>query len=114
MGNNSHAAPYSYFLITNNSVIIGDDVAIGPFCSFFCSSNSYSDDIPLFRENYENGDIILGNNVFIGAQSTILPGTEIQDNVIIAANSVVKGIIESGWAYGGAPCKPLKKLRKDD
>jgi acetyltransferase-like isoleucine patch superfamily enzyme len=114
MGQLSHVAPYGYFLIEDRSIIIGDDVAIGPFCSFFCSSNSYSPDKPLFRENYEKGDIRIGNNVFIGAQSVILPDTIIHDDVIIAANSVVKGTLDSGWMYGGSPCKPIKKLNKND
>lgn len=110
----SHIAPYGYFLIENNSISIGKDVAIGPFCSFFCSSNSHSPEKPLFRENYEKGDIRIGNNVFIGAQTVILPHTQIDDDVIIAANSVVKGKLESGYIYGGTPCKPIKKLRQDD
>ena len=114
MGSHSHIAPYAYFLIEDRAVSIGDDVAIGPFCSFFCSSNTYSPDKPLFRENYEKGDIRIGNNVLIGAQSVVLPGTEIGNNVIIAANSVVKGTLESGRVYGGSPCKPIKKLSEDD
>jgi len=114
MGNNSHVAPYGYFLIEDQSLFIGNDVAIGPFCSFFCSSNTYSPDKPLFRENYNKADINIGNNVFIGAQSVILPGTIIEDNVIVAAHSTVKGILESGWVHGGSPCKPIKKLKEDD
>jgi len=114
IGKDSHIAPYGYLLVENQSITIGDDVAIGPFCSFFCSSNTYSPGKPLFRENYEKADIRIGNNVFIGAQSVVLPGSDIQDNVIIAANSVVKGSIESGWLYGGSPCKPIKKLNEND
>ena len=114
MGNNSHIAPYGYFLVEDKSIVIGDDVAIGPFCSFFCSSNTYSSEKPLFRENYEKGDITIGNNVFVGAQSVILPGTNIPDHVIIAANSVVRGTLESGWMFGGSPCKPIKKLSEND
>lgn len=114
MGKDSHVAPYGYFLIEGQSVSIGDDVAIGPRCSFFCSSNTYSAEKPLFRENYTRGDISVGNNVFIGAHCVILPGSEISDDTIIAANSLVKGKLEGGWLYGGSPCKPIKKLSEDD
>lgn len=114
MGDRSHAAPYGYFLIEDQKLSIGDDVAIGPYCCFFCSSNTYSTRKPLFRENYEKGDITIGNNVFIGAQSVILPGSIISDNVIVAAHSSVKGKLESGYIYGGSPCKPIKKLSADD
>jgi len=114
IGMDSHIAPYGYLQIEDRSINIGDDVAIGPFCSFFCSSNSYSSEKPLYRENYDKGDISIGNNVFIGAQSVILPGSIIGNNIIVAANSVVKGKLEDGWLYAGSPCKPIKKLGEDD
>jgi len=114
MGNDSHAAPYGYFLVEEMSIEIGNDVAIGPFCSFFCKSNALSPDKPLFRENYDKGDIIIGNNVFIGAQSVILPGTIIGDNVILAANSVARGKLEDNTMYGGTPCRVIKKLIIND
>jgi len=52
--------------------------------------------------------------VLPGNAPASLPGTKIQDNVIIAANSVVRGTLEAGWMYGGSPCKPIKKLSEDD
>lgn len=114
LGANSHIAPYGYFLVDNQSLTIGNDVAIGPFCSFFCSSNTWSSEQLLFRKNYDRGDIIIGNNVFIGAQSVIMPGTTIGNDVVVAANSVVKGTLANGHVYGGSPCKIIKKLNADD
>lgn len=114
IGNDSHIAPYGYLLIEDRQISIGNDVAVGPFCSFFCSSNTYSAEEPLFRNNYEKGDISIGDNVFIGAQSVILPGSVIGNNTIVAANSVIKGNLEGGWLYAGSPCKPVKKLGEDD
>ncbi len=110
LGHNSHIAPYGYFLIGENSIEIGNDVAIGPFCSFFCVSNSVKGKSDLFRENYIQGDIYIGNNVFIGAQCVILPGAKINDNTVIAANSVINGVLESGYIYGGSPAKKIKKI----
>ena len=110
MGKNSHIAPFGYVLIDNNKVNIGDDVAIGPFCSIICHSNNIEGDSELFSKNYLDDDIIIGNNVFIGTQCTILPGTVIKDNVVIASNSVVKGIIESSSVYGGSPAKKIKSI----
>lgn len=49
----------------------------------------------------------IGNNVFIGARSTILPGTKINNNVIIAAGSVVKGEVPQNTVWGGVPAKLL-------
>ena len=110
LGRNSHIAPFSFFLIDNNTMTIGDDVAIGPFCAFVCHSNAFRPDKPLFRENFLDGDISIGNNVFIGAHCTFLPGTKVGDNVLIAANSVVRGELESNSMYGGTPVNKIKTL----
>ena len=111
MGEFSHVAPYGYFLIEKQHLSIGNNVTIGPFCSIFCSSNS----IPLeqgilFKESYNKGDVSIGDNVFIGAQCVILPGTVIENNVVVAANSTVKGTLLSGYIYGGNPARKIKKV----
>jgi acetyltransferase-like isoleucine patch superfamily enzyme len=54
--------------------------------------------------------VTIGNNVFIGAGTIILPGTAIGDNVIIGAGSVVKGNIRGGVIAAGNPCKPIAEL----
>jgi galactoside O-acetyltransferase len=110
LGDHSHIAPFGYLLIDNNHLSIGNHVAIGPFCTLVCHSNSIHGKSNLFAKNYLDGNISIGNNVFIGAQCTILPGTQILDNVVVAANSVVNGQLESGWVYGGTPAKKLKQI----
>ncbi|WP_340077593.1 acyltransferase [Leptobacterium sp. I13] len=49
--------------------------------------------------------IVIGNNVFIGVKSIIMPGVKIDDNVIVAAGSVVVKSIPSGVIVGGNPAK---------
>jgi acetyltransferase-like isoleucine patch superfamily enzyme len=49
--------------------------------------------------------IVIGNNVFIGFNVTILLGTKIGDNVIIGAGSVVRGELNSNSVYAGVPAK---------
>ena len=110
LDDHSHVAPYGYFLIDNNTVLIGHHVAIGPNCQFICHSNSPRGRNEFFTENYEDGDIRIGNNVFIGGQCVILPDSQIEDNVVVASNSVVRGLLKSGFVYGGSPAKQLKPL----
>jgi acetyltransferase-like isoleucine patch superfamily enzyme len=50
-------------------------------------------------------NISIGDNVFIGMNSLILPGTTIGDNVIIGAGSVVRGTMNSNSIYSGNPAK---------
>ena len=55
-------------------------------------------------------DVRIGNNVWIGARSIILPGIKISDNVVIAAGSVVTKDVESYAVVAGIPAKGIKKL----
>ncbi|MDO4534475.1 MAG: DapH/DapD/GlmU-related protein [Clostridium perfringens] len=52
--------------------------------------------------------IIIGNNVWIGGNSTILPGVTIGDNSIIAAGSVVTSNVPKNVIVAGNPAKVLK------
>lgn len=53
-------------------------------------------------------EVKIGNNVFVGARSIILPGTTVGDNTIIGAGSVVKGNIPSGVIVAGNPARVIK------
>ena len=112
IGDFSHIAPYGYFLMEKQSLTIGDNVAIGSFCSLFCSTNSIPEDRNiLFKDSYVKGDVKIGNNVLIGTHCVILPNTVIEDNVVVAANSTVKGELQSGFLYGGNPVRKIKALK---
>ena len=53
------------------------------------------------------------NNVWIGANVTILAGSEIEPNVIVAAGAVVRGRVKEGFIYGGIPARPLTNIQKE-
>lgn len=66
----------------------------------------------VFREENPNIDLFapikVGNNVFIGANCLILPGTIIEDNVVVGGGSVVKGLLRKDYVYAGVPAKPIR------
>lgn len=107
IANNSHLGAFCYVNVCYGSVIIGDDVAIGPGTKIIVYSNNYQYAKKVTNEKITE-DIIIKNNVFVGANCTILPGTIINDNVVIGAGSIVKGVLESNSIYAGAPCKKVK------
>ena len=55
------------------------------------------------------GDTVIGNDVWIGYNSTIMPGVKIGDGAIIATNSIVTKDVEPYTIVGGNPAKEIKK-----
>lgn len=58
----------------------------------------------------ERTGVILGRNVWIGANCCLLPGCKIGDNSIVAAGSVVTKEIPANQIWGGVPAKKIKDL----
>ncbi|MBI3345955.1 MAG: acyltransferase [Burkholderiales bacterium] len=112
IGRDSHLAPGAYVLVGGQALEIGDDVAIGPGLMLFCESNDAGPD-GLFRTQYRRAPVRIGNNVFIGARVTVLPGAVIEDGVVVAAHAVVSGRLAAGWVYGGCPARPLRPQRAE-
>lgn len=57
-------------------------------------------------------EVKIGNNVFVGMKTIILPGTTIGDNTVIGAGSVVKGNIPGGVVVAGNPARIIKSIEE--
>lgn len=57
--------------------------------------------------------VIIGENVWIGANVTVVPGVTIGKNAIIAAGAVVTKDVDSNTVVGGVPAKLIKIIRED-
>ena len=68
----------------------------------------------VFREEFPDIDVFapihVGNNVFIGARSTILPGASIGDNCVVGACSLVTGTIPPNCVVAGVPARVIRPL----
>ena len=60
------------------------------------------------------GDTVVGNDVWIGRESVIMPGVKIGDGAIVAAYSVVAKDIPPYSVFGGNPARFIKKRFDDD
>src|SRR5690606_8453552 len=56
--------------------------------------------------------ITVGDNVYIGVRSIILPGARIGSNCIVAAGSVVTGNVPDNTVVGGVPAKRIKSIEE--
>lgn len=114
-----------------------DKLKIGKFCSIACGAkflfNSANHTLgslstytfPIFFEEWEldpknvadawdnKGDIVVGNDVWIGFEAVILSGVKIGDGAIIGARAVVTKDVEPYTIVGGVPARPIRK-RFDD
>ncbi len=108
---------------------IGDKLIIGKFCQiatgikfimnganhgltgfttypFKIFGNEFSN-LPLLSDN--KGDTVIGNDVWIGYDVTIMPGIKIGDGVIIASKSIVTKDVEPYTIIGGNPALAIRK-----
>lgn len=67
-----------------------------------------------FKQLPFKGDTVIGNDVWIGRESVIMPGVKIGDGSIIAAYSIVTKDIEPYSVVGGNPAKFIKKRFDDE
>lgn len=67
---------------------------------------------PIKRQLQSKGEVVIGNNVWIGDKATVLAGVHIGDNVIVAANSVVLNDVPSNSIVAGVPAKVVKQLEE--
>ena len=85
---------------------IGDNVTMAPRVHVLCHDASTKQ----FLGYTKIGRVNIGNNVFIGAESVILPGISIGNNVIIGANSTITHDIPDGVVVAGSPARILCTL----
>lgn len=118
--------------------INNDRLVIGKFCSIACGAkfiftsanhtmNSLSTyPFPLFFEEWDTpisevasawdnkGDIVIGNDVWIGYEAVIMSGVHIGDGAIIGTRAVVTKDVEPYTIVGGIPAKPIRKRFDED
>ena len=93
-----------------SQVIIGENCLIAANCQIFDASGHSSQISNRFESQGESKPISIGNNVWIGANSIILPGVIIGDGAIIGAGSVVVKSIPSNVIAGGNPAIVIKEI----
>jgi acetyltransferase-like isoleucine patch superfamily enzyme len=104
---------YGTLIACHDSISIGNDVMIGEYTSLRDTTHTYSDNsISYLSQSDKSEKIAIGNNVWIGRGCIILPGTVIEDGVIIGANSVVSGHLQANGVFAGAPARLLKMVKE--
>jgi acetyltransferase-like isoleucine patch superfamily enzyme len=108
IGAHTHIQPRCQFSAYLGSIHIGDEVQIAPNCAFY----PYDHDTKpgqLIRQQpvKSRGDIVLGNDVWLGTGAIILQNVEIGDGAVIGAGSVVTHDIPKLAVACGVPAKVI-------
>lgn len=88
-------------------ITIGDGVLIGH--NVVLATLNHDID-PRKRSTLHPEAIAIGNNVWIGANATVVPGVTIGDGAVIAAGAVVTKDVPANVIAGGVPAKIIKKI----
>lgn len=115
-----------------------DKLIIGKFCSIACgtkfmftsgnhslkSLSTYT--FPIFFDEWNldtknitsawdnKGDIVIGNDVWIGYEAVIMPGVKIGDGAIVGTRAVVTKDVPPYTIVGGVPARPIRKRFDDE
>lgn len=86
-------------------ITIGDDVTFAPDVRILAHDASMHQALGYTKI----GPVTIGNRVFIGACTVVLPGVTIGDDAIIGAGSVVTGDVPAGTVFAGNPAHFIRK-----
>lgn len=97
-------------LIANQSITIGNNVAVGEYVSIRDQEHLFNVKTGVVGQGYKVQPVFIGDNVWIGRGVYIGPGTIIESGSIIGANSVVHGIFPANVLIAGTPALIKKEL----
>lgn len=96
-------------IAVTEKVSIGANCMLAPRVYILDVSHKYdSRDIPISAQGYISSPVVIGDDVWIGTQTVILPGVKIGNGAIIGANSVVTRDVVAHSIVAGAPAKFIK------
>ena len=129
LGNHSIIESYSCINNAVGDVVIGDytrigihNTIIGPVCIGSHVNLAQGITVTALNHNFEDKEkrideqgittkpIIIGDDVWIGANAVILPGVTIGKHCVVAAGAVVKKDVPDNTIVGGVPAKEIKKI----
>ncbi|MFA6805456.1 MAG: DapH/DapD/GlmU-related protein [Candidatus Methanomethylophilaceae archaeon] len=88
-------------------ITIGNDVKFGPFVKILTTNHPLD---PNDRTTLISDHVVIKDNAWIGANTTILPGITIGRNSVVGAGSVVTKDVPDNVAVAGNPARKIRDL----
>jgi acetyltransferase-like isoleucine patch superfamily enzyme len=109
IGDNSAVGAYS-FLGGQGGIKIGQNVIMGPKVNIFSENHNFDQlDIPIRLQPTTRKGVVVEDNCWIGANSTIVDGVTVHSGCVVAAGSVVTKDVPSNTIVGGVPAKVIRQ-----
>ena len=97
------------FITAIDKIKIGNDVLIGPYTVINSGNHNYSNpDIPIRLQGHITKPIVIEDDVWIGANATILAGVTIGKGAVVGAGAVVTSYVAPFTVVGGVPAQFIK------
>lgn len=112
LGNDVYAN-FNLTIVDDCDIFIGNNVMLGPNVTLSAGTHPIHPELRSKNAQY-NVSIQIGNNVWIGANSVVLPGVTIGDNTVIGAGSVVTRDIPANVVAVGMPCRVMREINDRD
>lgn len=110
LGRNSHINQYCCVWASPCArIILGDDLLMGPGAKLFASNHGMAVGLPMNQQPHVEKDIVVGNDVWIGANAVILAGVAVGDGAVIAAGSVVTRDVLPYTVVAGVPARLVRR-----
>ncbi len=95
------------------TITLGDNVLLAQKVSIIAANHSLSLSRPFRDSEWDENQVgvSIGSNVWVGAGATLLPGTTVGQNSVVAAGSVVTKCIPSQELWAGIPARFVRKLQ---
>jgi len=114
IGNHCNIGEYNH-ITASNKITIGDGLLTGRYVIISDNSHgglSKEESLirPMLRNLQSKGEVVIGNNVWLGDKVAVLSGVHIGNNVIVGANSVVTKSIPDNCMVAGVPAQIIKRI----
>ncbi len=106
-------ANYNLVILDVGKVKIGKNAQIAPNVAIYTAGHPVHPDSR--NSGYEYGiDVTIGDNVWLGGNTVVMPGVHIGNNVVIGGGSVVTKDIPDDVIAAGNPCRIIRKITEED
>ena len=99
-------------IVGHERIEIGNDIWTGHYIYITDQNHGYEDpDVPVGLQPTKEGAVRIGSGSWLGANSVILPGTQLGRNCVVAAGAVVRGCFPDHTVVAGVPAAPVRVLK---